>query len=148
MLMIKKLTLWNVINRTKEDLEKFEGDYRFELDLKSNRFKINENNICEISIKNNGKKEWPSDTKIIPIQETSINCFQILHVGKVKVGKNKKISLKFDELNIINEKYCRTVFTLHSETLNNKNDKFLFPCELHFYKVDSEEEIFDIDFLN
>ena len=134
--------------RTKEDLEKFEGDYRFELDLESNRFKINENNIYEISIKNNGKKEWPRDTQIIPIQEASINCFQISHVGKVEVGINKTVSLQFEELKIIKEKYCRTVFTLYSETLNNQNDKFLFPCELHFYKADSEEEIFDIDFLD
>ena len=126
----------------------FKQKIRSELDLESNRFKINENNIYEISIKNNGKKEWPRDTQIIPIQEASINCFKILLVGKVEVGNNKNISLKFDELKIIKEKYCRTVFTLYSETLNNKNDKFLFPCELHFYKADSEEEMFDIDFLD
>lgn len=121
--------------RKKEDLDNFGGDYKFEISSPTNRFKVNNENKYEITIKNTGKKNWPNDTEIICINKESTVLFEKQIIGKVNVDQEKKFILQLKDLHFVQNKFCRTVFTLTSNSLG-KN--FLFPCEIHFYKEESE----------
>ena len=134
--------------RKEEDLAKFEGDYRFELDSSSFRLKINETNEYSITIKNTGTKDWPHDTFITPIEDRDSNSFDKIIVGDIEKGKDISLKLKFKELRFLKDKFCRTIINLSSESLKKKNQKFLFPCEIHFYKENQEEEVYDHGFFD
>ena len=128
--------------RKKEDLDKFEINYKFEIDIKNNEFiKHKENNNkYNFSFKNTGNKDWPKFTFVKCLKDVS-NCeFNETYIGGLTRGNKKAIDLEINNIVISEKEYCRCVITLYGKDNNEKEIKFLSPFEIHFIEPKNQKE--------
>ena len=134
--------------RKKEDMDKFQCDYKFEI-LGNNEVEKHSdknNNEYNFTFKNTGNKDWPQNTFVKCITNVS-NCeFEEYNIGGLKIDKKKAINLTITNMFFSQKEYCRCVITLYA--LDDKNDniiKFLSPFEINFIKPKKEKEIKNVD---
>ena len=126
--------------RKKDDLNKFNCDYKFEIELGNNEVEIHDddkNDKYKFSFKNTGKKDWPQYTFIKCIT-TESNCdFEEKYIGGLKIGKTKEIELNIKNIITSQREFCRCVITLYDK--QQKQIKFISPFEIHFTQKKKNE---------
>ena len=129
--------------RKKEDMDKFQCDYKFEIDIKNNEVEIHKDNInnrYKFSFKNTGKKDWPEKTFVKCLSDVS-NCdFDQKYIGGAKTNINKDIEITIKNMTFSQKEYCRCVITLFGKDKNDDIIKFLSPFEIHFIDPNKEKE--------
>ena len=127
--------------RKKEDLDKFQCDYKFEIE--DNEVITNtdkNNNKYKFTFKNTGKLDWPQETYIKCIRKAS-NCqFEDQRINGLKTNEKKKFELEIKNIVISEKEYCRCVITLYGKDKNNKEIQFLSPFEIHFIEPKKQKE--------
>ena len=136
--------------RKKEDMDKFQCDYKFEI-LNNNeveKHREDNNYKYRFCIKNTGKKNWPEKTFVKCLADVS-NCdFEQKFIGGLKINSNKEIEVIIKKMIFSQREYCRCVITLYGQDDQNDNIiKFLSPFEIHFIepKKEKEKEIKNVD---
>ena len=125
--------------RKKDDLNKFNCDYKFEIELKNNEVEKHEdkNDKYKFFFKNTGNEDWPQNTYIKCIT-TESNCdFEEKYIGGLKIGKTKEIELNIKNIIFSQREYCRCVITLYVK--DQKQIKFISPFEIHFIEKKKNE---------
>ena len=125
--------------RKKDDLNKFNCDYKFEIELGNNEVEKHEDNNDKYKFffTNTGKKDWPPNTYIKCIT-TESNCdFEEKYIGGLKKKKKKEIELNIKNIIFSQREYCRCVITLYVK--DQKQIKFISPFEIHFIKKKKNE---------
>ena len=125
--------------RKKDDLNKFNCDYKFEIELGNNEVEKHEdkNDKYKFFFINTGKKDWPQNTYIKCIT-TESNCdFEEKYIGGLTKGKKKEIELNIKNIIFSQREYCRCVITLYVK--DQKQIKFISPFEIHFIQKKKNE---------
>ena len=121
--------------RKKEDLDKFQCDYKFEIDINENEYpkhEDNNNNKYKFTFINSGNKNWPQMTFVKCLTDAS-NCqFEEKWIGGLKKDSRKEIELLINNIAFSEKEYCRCVITLYGQDENKNEIKFLSPFEIHF----------------
>lgn len=129
--------------RKKEDLDKFQCDYKFEIDINENEYpkhEDNNNNKYRFSFINTGKKNWPQMTYVKCLTDAS-NCeFEKKFIGGVTIGNKKEIELLINNIVVSEKEYCRCVITLYGQDANHNEIKFLSPFEIHFIEPKKKKD--------
>jgi hypothetical protein len=130
--------------RKKEDMDKFQCDYKFEIDIVNNeieKHREDNNNIYRLYFKNTGKKDWPKNTFVKCIPQVS-NCeLEENNIVGLKRGATKAIDLIIKNMTFSQKKeYCRCVITLYGLDESDNIIKFLSPFEIHFIEPKKEKE--------
>ena len=125
--------------RKKDDLNKFNCDYKFEIELKNNEVEKHEdkNDKYKFFFKNTGNEDWPQNTYIKCIT-TESNCdFEEKYFGGLTKGNKKEIELNIKNIIFSQREYCRCVITLYVK--DQKQIKFISPFEIHFIQKKKNE---------
>ena len=125
--------------RKKDDLNKFNCDYKFEIELGNNEVEKHEDNNDKYKFffTNTGEKDWPKYTFIKCIT-TESNCdFEEKYIGGLTKGKKKEIELNIKNIIFSQREYCRCVITLYVK--DQKQIKFISPFEIHFIQKKKNE---------
>ena len=129
--------------RKKEDMDKFQCDYKFEILINKNvveKHKDDNNNKYKFSFKNTGKKDWPEKTFVKCLADVS-NCdFEQKNIGGVKINMIKEIKVTIKKMVFSEREYCRCVITLYGLDESGNIIKFLSPFEIHFTDPNKEKE--------
>ena len=125
--------------RKKDDLNKFNCDYKFEIELKNNEVEKHKdkNDKYKFFFKNTGNEDWPQNTCVKCIT-TESNCdFEEKYIGGLTKGNKKEIELNIKNIIFSQREYCRCVITLYVK--DQKQIKFISPFEIHFIQKKKNE---------